>query len=253
MSSTNKIKEIYIFDVDGTLTPSRQVINTNFASFFTEFASKNQVYIASGSDLEKIESQLPESILKTAHGVFTCMGNCFHQYGLKIYQNDFIEPPGLREDLKNKTLSSKYPKRFGNHIEERIGMINYSILGRSASQEDRKEYARFDKEHKERILFASVLNKKYQDQITAAVGGEISIDIINPGKDKSQVLTYLTTNDMIGPNTVINFFGDKTKPGGNDFALASAIENSKHKHNVFNIEKWQDTWKILLLEEHKHL
>ena len=111
----------------------------------------------------------------------------------------------------------------------------------------------FDKKESERRLFASVLNSKYKDKIIAVVGGEISIDIFNPGKDKSQVLTYLKSNGMIGSNAVINFFGDRTEPGGNDFALASAIEKSKHEHNIYNVEKWRDTWKILLLEEYKHL
>jgi|10_taG_2_1085330.scaffolds.fasta_scaffold09172_7 phosphomannomutase len=253
MNSTAKIKKIYIFDVDGTLTPPRQLIHSKFASFFTEFASKHEVYLASGSDLDKLESQLPESILKTVHGVFTCMGNCFYQYGTQIYQNDFIEPDGLRNDLKEKVLSSKYPKRRGNHVEERIGMINFSIVGRNASQEDREDYVLFDKKESERRLFASVLNNKYEDKINAVVGGEISIDIFNPGKDKSQVLTYLESNDMICSNTVINFFGDRTEPGGNDFALASAIKQSNYKHQVIDVESWRDTWKVLLLDEYTHL
>jgi phosphomannomutase len=253
MNSTNKTKEIYIFDVDGTLTPPRQLVHPNFALFFTEFASKHQVYLASGSDLDKIKSQLPESILKSVHGVFTCMGNCFYQYGKQIYQNDFVEPPGLRVDLKEKLLSSKYPRRRGNHVEERIGMINFSVVGRNASQEDREDYALFDKKASERRLFASVLNTKYEDQITAVVGGEISIDIFNPGKDKSQVLTYLESNDMICPNTVVKFFGDRTEPGGNDFALALAIKQSEYKHQITNVKSWRDTWKVLLLDEYTHL
>ena len=85
------------------------------------------------------------------------------------------------------------------------------------------------------------------------VGGEISIDIFNPGKDKSQVLTYLESNDMICPNTVVKFFGDRTEPGGNDFALASAIKQSKYEHQVVDVKSWKDTWKVLLLNEFTHL
>ena len=64
----------------------------------------------------------------------------------------FIEVPGLREDLKDKVLSSKYPKRFGNHIEDRVGMINFSVVGRNADQEAREEYSSFDKEVNERTF-----------------------------------------------------------------------------------------------------
>ena len=40
MNSTSKIKQIYIFDVDGTLTPPRESMNEKFVPFFQEFASK---------------------------------------------------------------------------------------------------------------------------------------------------------------------------------------------------------------------
>ena len=85
------------------------------------------------------------------------------------------------------------------------------------------------------------------------VGGEISIDIFNFGKDKSQVLTYLESNDMISPNMVIKFFGDRNEPGGNDFALASAIKQSKYRNQITNVKNWRDTWKVLLLDEYTHL
>ena len=40
----------FIFDVDGTLTPSRREIDMDFAVFFTEFCAENKVYLVTGSD-----------------------------------------------------------------------------------------------------------------------------------------------------------------------------------------------------------
>ena len=47
----------FIFDVDGTLTPSRQEIDMDFAVFFTEFCAENDVYLVTGSDREKTIEQ----------------------------------------------------------------------------------------------------------------------------------------------------------------------------------------------------
>ena len=43
----------FIFDVDGTLTPSRQEIDMDFAVFFTDFCAENDVYLVTGRDREK--------------------------------------------------------------------------------------------------------------------------------------------------------------------------------------------------------
>ena len=40
----------FIFDVDGTLTPSRREMDKEFVQFFFEFCTKNDVYLVTGSD-----------------------------------------------------------------------------------------------------------------------------------------------------------------------------------------------------------
>ena len=44
---------IYIFDVDGTLTKPRNVIDPKFKTFFEAFIQKNRVWLISGSDKDK--------------------------------------------------------------------------------------------------------------------------------------------------------------------------------------------------------
>ena len=48
----------YIFDVDGTLTPSRQVIDPSFEAFMIKFFCKHDVYLVTGSDRQKTVDQL---------------------------------------------------------------------------------------------------------------------------------------------------------------------------------------------------
>ena len=40
----------FIFDVDGTLTPSRQEMDKEFQKWFTGFQEKNFPYLVTGSD-----------------------------------------------------------------------------------------------------------------------------------------------------------------------------------------------------------
>ena len=60
----------FIFDVDGTLTPSRQEIDMDFAVFFTEFCAENDVYLVTGSDREKTIEQVGEEIYSLADRVY---------------------------------------------------------------------------------------------------------------------------------------------------------------------------------------
>ena len=43
----------FIFDVDGTLTPSRGKIDLEFKTFFDTFCKLNDVYLVTGSDRDK--------------------------------------------------------------------------------------------------------------------------------------------------------------------------------------------------------
>ncbi len=52
----------YIFDVDGTLTLSRQKIDPEFKKFLLDFSSKNDVYLVTGSDRDKTVEQLTHEL-----------------------------------------------------------------------------------------------------------------------------------------------------------------------------------------------
>ena len=51
----------YIFDIDGTLTPSRLPINKNFEIFFINWMKEKNVYLVTGSDKEKTIEQIEDT------------------------------------------------------------------------------------------------------------------------------------------------------------------------------------------------
>ena len=74
----------FIFDVDGTLTPSRQEIDMDFAVFFTDFCAEKDVYLVTGSDREKTIEQVGEEIYSPAQRVYNCPAVMFGKV-VKMY------------------------------------------------------------------------------------------------------------------------------------------------------------------------
>ena len=143
---------IFIFDIDGTLTPSRLRMTEEFAKFFDEWSSKNKYYLVTGSDLDKTKEQLPIAYVDRAEAIFTCCGNQMWRDDELIYSNKFNPPKDLIEYLERKVLKSEYPNRCGNHIEDRGSMVNFSVVGRDCTQEQRESYFKLDKAMGERNI-----------------------------------------------------------------------------------------------------
>ena len=53
----------YLFDIDGTLTPPRSKMTSEFSFFFLNWMTGRNIYLVTGSDREKIIQQVPNSIL----------------------------------------------------------------------------------------------------------------------------------------------------------------------------------------------
>ena len=191
------MSKIYIFDVDGTLTPSRRPMTEDFEMFFSSWAKENIFFLVSGSDLEKIKEQVPEYILELAAGIFTCGGNKFYTEGPTqqwprdwrlMYENKFEPSDALLKYLEDTLDDSEYPVKAGQHIEDRGSMLNFSMVGRNCSLQERKDYFKYDELTGEREKIAKYIRDTWED-LDAVIGGQISIDIYPKGKDKSQVLT----------------------------------------------------------------
>ena len=217
------MNNIYLFDMDGTLTPARLPMTDDFAEWFRKFISENPVFIVSGSDIEKIKSQMPPDIFENVLGVYASMGNEFYKKGKCLYVKDFNPPQELLNLLEQYRRSTKYGGTlFPNYIEHRRGMINFSVLGRDCPYEERVKYKAWDDKNGERAAIQKELSAKFQS-LDISLGGNISMDITPKGFGKEQVAEKLR-NDF--PNAKIIFTGDRTKEGGNDYALAQALLKS---------------------------
>jgi phosphomannomutase len=233
----------FIFDVDGTLTPSRQSIDKKFQEWFTQFCISNDVYLVTGSDYEKTREQLGDYLLRWPIFVYACSGNDVWAKGERIRSKEWTLSDEPRRLLESWLEVSRFSLRTGNHFEDRPGTCNFSIVGRNATLGERKLYVQHDIDFRERETIALQFNMLYGDSISAKIGGETGIDLYPTGWDKSQIINeFNTVEDRL------YFFGDKMEVGGNDFPLK--IANSKGVN--YQVKGWQDTWqRLAYLQEAK--
>ena len=228
----------YIFDIDGTLTPPRQKMTDDFLSFFRQFARDYKVYLCTGSDWLKVQEQVPQEILDLVKGVFTCSGNAFWKDGKEdlTLRSNWVASSDLLEDLQGFVSRSRSPHITSRHLEQRIGMLNFSTIGRGCSQNQRENYEEWDNIEKERRHIVDVMSAKYPD-LDFNIGGQISIDIHPKGNDKSRAVMLVqewATDDVL-------FFGDRLFPGGNDWAVRKVLPENR----TFLVDNWEDTLETL--------
>jgi len=227
----------FIFDVDGTLTPSRKEIVHKFWAPFLIFCRENDVYLVTGSDRQKTLEQLGLDICYTAKRVYNCSGSDAYEKDKNVYRDDWELPKKVERFLEDELAYSCFPIRNGNHIERRPGGVNFSILGRDVDpMKGRKEYIKWDKERLEREDIADRLKNQFSE-LTVALGGQTGLDIGPIGSDKSQILRDFSKDDKL------YFFGDRMYMGGNDYTLGQSIE--KMGGVTYPVNTWKDTFKIL--------
>ena len=231
----------YIFDVDGTLTPSRKKIVHEFWAPFLIFCRNHNVYLVTGSDREKTVEQVGLDIFYTAKRVYNCSGSDVYSKDVNVYRDDWTLPKDVENFLLDELAYSCFPIRNGVHIEHRPGTVNFSILGRGKDPSvGRDEYIKWDKERLERQDIADRIRKQFPD-LYVALGGQTGLDIAPKGRGKEQILRDF-------PEGNIKFYGDRINEGGNDHTLAMGIVNNM-MGEANNVKDYKETWELLKHEE----
>ena len=226
----------FIFDVDGTLTPSRGTIQPGFKEFFRQFCIDNDVYLVTGSDRVKTLEQVGSVIYSLCKRVYQCAGNDVWEGDVNTSTYMLDLPEAVLDMLYLYLEQSKFPLRTGGHIEVRPGLVNFSVIGRGCNKEQRAQYVLWDKNTSERQFMADNMTALFPE-FNVQVAGETGIDITLKGHDKQQII-----HDF-GPHDELYFFGDKMEPNGNDYSLGLEIAHSGGY--IAQVKGWEDTWERL--------
>jgi len=247
-----------IFDMDGTLTPATQPISTEMMKALSSVKPMYSKYLVTGSDFEKVSKQIPEDfLLKNFRKVFTCNGTRVYDTHLdlddetKPYAPDLVHKIDLLDHYSQADLNhlisrllsiaseshTKY--KTGTFIEWRESQINFSVVGRNCSLDQRENYVTWDKKSNERKKIVKRLEEEFSGWgLGFNLGGQISIDITRKEWNKSYALQFIPE-----PNNDCIFFGDKIVTGGNDFQIAMNCDK------YYDVENPEDT--LILLEQYK--
>lgn len=238
-----KGKTIFLFDIDGTLTASRQSIKEDMVKCLTDIKSHPDFKIASvgGSDESKAKEQLCQAF-SLFDFVFTENGLVSYNHEGKVFHRENISKHYKEEELKEfinfclrYVADLDIPVKRGTFIEFRTGLINISPIGRNCSLEERLAFDKYNKEHKILEKFQKIVEEKFAKKMNMkfSIGGQISFDCFPDGWDKTYCLQFLKEFDNIV------FFGDKTDIGGNDHEISI----SKGITRAYHVKDPEDTIK----------
>jgi len=233
-----------LFDMDGTLTEPRQRITPEVVACLQSVPKPIKLHLVTGSNMEKVEEQIPYPILlELFDKVYACNGtkvyNCdldmddeskpimpelVHRVTLRDYYSE-ADITHIVNVLLKKAAATHTKIKTGTFVEWRESQLNFSVIGRNCTTEQRSDYIKWDNKSGERKKIITDLRQQFQGWgLSFRLGGQISIDITREGWDKS----YAFANMGASPDECV-FFGDKICPDGNDLDIAM---KSARYHNV---------------------
>lgn len=235
---------LFLFDVDGTLTESSYKLRSEMKDILEKLKSPNtEIGIVGGGKYEKIIDQLDG--LKVHH-LFSESGCVYHKNNIEIHRKDLrkhylYSKINIIVKTALKFLSEVEYEITGNFVDLRSGIIYFSLIGMSASQEERKIFIELDRKNKYRERLINILKSKAEEldihnDLDILEGGSVGVGIYPKEWDKEQVLECLSTDVY----KEIYYFGDKYTVKGNDFRLL----NNERVCGV-SVDTPEDTMKYL--------
>ena len=222
------MKQLIVFDLDGTLAESKSSLDAEMASLLTALLGIVRVSVISGGDWPQFEKQVLADLphddrLKNLSLLPTC-GTKFYQYRSgwqKIYSEDFTgeERQKILSAMKRSIQDSdfKIEKVWGDVVEDRGSQITYSALGQHAPLEAKKVW---DPDFAKRRKMKEFLNHLIPE-FSVRLGGATSVDVTKPGIDKAYGIRKLRDILKISIEEML-FIGDAVFPGGNDYPAKQA-------------------------------
>ncbi|RKP05121.1 eukaryotic phosphomannomutase [Thamnocephalis sphaerospora] len=213
---------LVLFDVDGTLTPSRKTVTPDILEMLAKLRERVVIGFVGGSDFPKQQEQLGEDVVDRFDYCFSENGLTAFRSGTKLSSQSFIGFLGEERYTRLVNFALRYianleiPVKRGTFIEFRNGMVNICPIGRNCSYAERDAFEVYDKEHNIRKKFVAELQHEFADYgLTFAIGGQISFDVFPTGWDKTYCLRHVREQNF----KEIHFFGDRTLKGGNDYEI----------------------------------
>jgi hypothetical protein len=222
------MKKLIVFDLDGTLAPSKSSLAPKTAALLHDLLGIIKVAVISGGAWEQFEKQLltdlpKDSCLANLSLLPTC-GTKFFQYNGKwtqLYSEDLTAEQRKKIiDSLNKAVDEtgyRAKKLWGEAIEDRGSQVTFSALGQQAPLAEKEKW---DPDFAKRKKIKAILDKLIPE-FSIRMGGATSIDVTKPGIDKAYGIGKLRDTLHLSLKEMV-FIGDALFPGGNDYPAEKA-------------------------------
>jgi len=219
------MKKLIVFDLDGTLAPSKSSISEEISTLLGKLLSVSKVAVISGGDWPQFEKQLLSKLPKDKYlknlFLLPTSGTKYYEYKQgweKRYSEDFTgeEKKKIISSLKKAVDKSGFKVKdvWGEPIEDRGSQITFSALGQLAPLEEKKKW---DPDFEKRKKIKEILVPSLPG-FSIRLGGTTSIDITKPGIDKAYAIRKLRDILSIKIKEMV-FIGDALFDGGNDYPV----------------------------------
>src|SRR3989344_3258958 len=216
--------DIVVFDIDGTLTRSKQPMAAQISELLLALIRKRKVAIISGAGYDQFKWQVLDRFsresnefqnlyLLPADGTVFCGFNgewqCEHDDPLPDEEKKRIK--SVFEKVFEESGFKKPNEIYGELVEDRGTQLNFSALGQNAPIEFKEAW---DPDNKKREQIITALEPVLPGY-SMRIGGTTSIEITRIGVDKAYGIGKLLKKTGISKEKVL-YIGDKLFKGGND-------------------------------------
>jgi hypothetical protein len=222
------MKKLIVFDLDGTLAPSKSSLAPKTAALLHDLLGIIKVAVISGGAWTQFEKQLltdlPHDDCLVNLSLLPTCGTKFFQYKgtwKELYSEDLTAEQRKKIiDALNKAAGEAgyhSKKVWGKVIEDRGSQVTFSALGQQAPLAEKEKW---DADFTKRKKITAIL-KTLIPEFSVRMGGATSIDVTKPGIDKAygmgklRDILHFSLKEMI-------YIGDALFPGGNDYPAEQA-------------------------------
>ena len=228
--------KLIIFDLDGTLTESKQPLTIEMAAFLARLLTVTPVAVISGGALpqflKQVVARLPSFANLANLYLLPTSGAALYEWQngewSKIYEERLSEKEAhsietaLREAAEETGLINFSEPSWGERIEYRGGQVSMSALGQQAPLALKKEW---DPDHSKRHKLQAAIAERLPDY-SAGIGGATTIDVTKRGVDKAYGIRKLCERIGVNESDAL-YVGDELESGGNDEAVYKTSVQTK--------------------------
>lgn len=229
-------KDLIVFDLDGTIVPSKAPMDPQMSALITRLLAVKKVAIISGGKYSLFKTlflkylKTPKPLLKNLF-LFPTTATSFYVYksGWKNVYALYLsktEKNKIRKAFRDtfKKMGYRHPqKTYGTVIEDRGTQITFSALGQNVVAILGKKQGvalktKWLRENRDVKMTMAKLLAKLLPELEVRAAGFTSIDITRRGIDKAYGLRQIKKHLHMNIKEIL-FVGDAILPGGNDYAV----------------------------------